>query len=890
MTYLRSLFLCLLILIFSFLLAETSYSAGLSYAMLRLDSLKPNAALSGLICATPASSATEAKVAVTFPNDFTLSSSGWSTNTADIPSGTTAWPGISFNSRSSTTATFDSNNLTTGTRYCFNFIASGSTTGAIGAKTGTIETQTSGSTPIDSASYGLTITNNTTVDVTATVPAASSDFLATLSKTSPSSNIFAPNQTISYSLAYETLLSYSTDVEVVASWSLGTIDGSLTPSIDIVDYVLGSASNGYGGSVPVIDTVNRTITWNINAFPGNTSEAVTFELQTNSAFTGSQQVEFSVNGKLVGPGTESTTSSLSSYYQYPSSPVTPTSAPGPTSTPGPGNSPTPTQVPAASLEFIDISINSITAATAQIFAQINSPAMATLYYGTSINNMNKSVAISNSSSTFIFNLLKLNPNTTYYFRITAKNASSSATSDIFTFTTAEISQIPQIDLNSIIMESNNVFLVDPLTPRNNQNRITVIPTDAVFQVKLKIDEKYHIRKIDLFLRNSNVLGIDTLDQNVGSNTVMEPVGNNNYVGRLYSGNIPGSFGIYARLYDDFGNIVEQKVLDIKISKRLSVNNTNMQPIEGARLTLYYFNQAEKRYKLVSPQAIAIPNPSYSSVNGTFNIVLPAGKYRAEMTAFGYEEKEIEFVIGSSSAHNYPQIILASTPFTIFSYMSTLYFSLRDYINSTTNFLIPLLEASKFFDLSAFIVLATFILLTFFAFLWRFKIHPLSIHHILRHSTPLKTSNLLKLKIVGDNSKPLPQATIIIEDHEQKTLATYKSQSAGLVYISSIKNASYISFIKEGYKELKISIQEATKTPIITLQSHESEAAKISQGIKHTIINIFSLFFEVFITVSLLIEILLFLTWSPWKILPFFAISVLNIWLWIKIKLDAKVKL
>lgn len=873
----------------SFLMVETSYSANLSSTMLRLNSLKSNSALSGLVCATPTSSATEAKVAVTFPDDFTLSSSGWSTSTTDIPSGTTAWPGISFNSRSSTTATFDSNNLNAGTRYCFNFTASGSTTGSIGNKTGSIETQTAGSTLIDSASYGLTITNNTTVDVTATVPAASSDFLATLSKTLPIGNIFAPNQTISYSLAYETLLSYSTDVEVVASWSLGTIDGSLTPSVNIVDYVLGSASNGYGGTAPVIDTVNRTITWSIDSFPGNTPEAVTFDLQTNSAFTGSQQVEFSVNGKLVGPGTESTTSSLSSYYQYSSGP-TPTSAPGPTSTPGPGNSPTPTQTPATALEFIDISINSITDATAQIFAQVNNPAAATLYYGTSIHNMNKSVAISSSSSTFIFNLLRLNPNTTYYFRITAKNANSSTNSDIFTFTTAETSQIPQIDLNSIIMESNNVFLVDPLTPRNNQNRITVIPTDAVFQIKLKVDKKYPVQKIYLFLKNSNVLGISSLTQNVGNNTLMEPVGNNNYVGRLYSGNIPGSFGIYARLYDDFGNIVEQKVLDIKIAKRLSVSSTNNQPIEGARLTLYYYNDTERRYVLVSSQAIAIPNPSYSGINGAFNIVLPAGKYKAEVAAFGFENKEVEFAISENSKHDYPQITLVSTPFTFFSYINILYFSARDYINSVSNFVFPILESYRFFDLSAFSVLSTCVLLTFFAFLWRFKIHPLSIHHILRHSAPLKTSNLLKLKIVGDNLKPLPQATIILEDHEQKTLATYKSQSAGLVYISSIKNASYISFIKEGYKELKINIQEATKTPIITLQNHESEAAKISQGIKHAIINIFSLFFEVFITVSLLMEILLFLTWSPWKILPFFAISVLNIWLWIKIKLDAKVKL
>ncbi|MBP7832302.1 MAG: hypothetical protein KA035_00850 [Candidatus Levybacteria bacterium] len=874
-------------LLFGFILLNNAQAASLTNAMLRLDLLKPNSALSGLVCATPASSATEGKVKVTFPSDFSILSSGWGTNTFNLPSGSTAWPGVSYDSQSGTSVTFTSSNLNAGTRYCFNFTATGSTTGALGTKTGNIETQTSGSTLIDSAQYGLTVTNNTTVQVTATVPAVSSDFLATLTKTSPSGTVFPPNQIISYSLAYETLLSYSTDVEVVASWSLGTIEGSLTPSIDILDYVLGSASNGYAGAVPVINTVNRTITWNVTSFPGNTPEAVTFNLETNSAFTSTQQVEFSVNGKLVGPGTESTTSSITGYYQYPVSPITPTSAPGPTSTPGPA-APSPTSTP-SSLQFLDVFINSVTSETAQIYAEVSNPATATLYYGTSLNNMNKSLAINTSSSTFLFNLLNLTPNTAYYFKITAQNTNNTTTSDVFTFKTAQVSKAPVIDTSSIIMESNNVFLVDPLTPSAHLAK-TVIPTDAIFQIKLKVDESYSVQKIDLFLRNSNVLGANNFSQNVGSNTVMEPVGNNNYVGRLYSGNTPGSYEIYARIFDNFGNIVEQKVLDIKVAKRLSVSSTNNQPIEGARLTLYYYNESERRYVLVSPQAIAIPNPSYSDAYGAFNIVLPAGKYKADIFAFGFEHKEVEFTINSTSEHNYPQILLNPTPFSIFSYITGFYFSARDYVNSATNFILPILESYRFFDLSAFVVLSTCVLLSFFAFLWRFKIHPLSLHHILRHTSPFNSSNFLKLKILGENAKPLSQVTIILEDSNQKTLATHTSQSTGLVYISSIKNSAYITIFKEGYKEVKMSIQEATSNPVIILKNHESEVAKISRGIKHTIFNIFSLFFEVFITISFVTEVLLFLTWSPIKILPFFVISILNIWLWIRIKFDAQSKI
>src|SRR3989344_3448288 len=53
--------------------APSAYAANFSQAYIRLDRLKVNTSLSGLVCAKPATTATEAKVSITFPSDFTIS-------------------------------------------------------------------------------------------------------------------------------------------------------------------------------------------------------------------------------------------------------------------------------------------------------------------------------------------------------------------------------------------------------------------------------------------------------------------------------------------------------------------------------------------------------------------------------------------------------------------------------------------------------------------------------------------------------------------------------------------------------------------------------------------------------------------------------------------------
>jgi hypothetical protein len=155
--------------------AQKAHPTGFTQAYLRLDRMKASTATGGMVCAKPASTATEADVQVVFPTGFTVNTtaSNWTVTTTNITSGATAWPSIATATAvSSQTVTFPSGDLTVGTLYCFNFASSSTlTTGTAGdSKTGTITTRTSGPAAIDTTTYAVSVITNDQIVVSAVVP------------------------------------------------------------------------------------------------------------------------------------------------------------------------------------------------------------------------------------------------------------------------------------------------------------------------------------------------------------------------------------------------------------------------------------------------------------------------------------------------------------------------------------------------------------------------------------------------------------------------------------------------------------------------------------------------------------------------------------------------
>src|SRR6266540_1262802 len=127
-----------LVLISLFYSLPKTDASNFNQAYLRLDNTQANSPLSGTACAEPSSpgSATEAKVIIDFPDSFTISSNptNFTTDTNNLSSGETPWPGIGSPATSVTgnSVTFSSSNLPSSLIYCFNFTGASSTTGNSG--------------------------------------------------------------------------------------------------------------------------------------------------------------------------------------------------------------------------------------------------------------------------------------------------------------------------------------------------------------------------------------------------------------------------------------------------------------------------------------------------------------------------------------------------------------------------------------------------------------------------------------------------------------------------------------------------------------------------------------------------------------------------------------
>ena len=95
--------------------------------------------------------------------------------------------------------------------------------------------------------------------------------------------------------------------------------------------------------------------------------------------------------------------------------------------------------------------------------------------------------------------------------------------------------------------------------------------------------------------------------------------------------------------DKNGNIIEQKLADIKtISKFTVLSKESASPIEGARVLFYVYSPSSKTYHLIPASSIEDGNPLFTDINGQLDLVLPQGKYRAEITDLRHKEKKVEF--------------------------------------------------------------------------------------------------------------------------------------------------------------------------------------------------------------------------------------------------------
>lgn len=138
------------------------------------------------------------------------------------------------------------------------------------------------------------------VDINVVAPPQIDDLELTISADVVEDSNNDLNQVITYTVGYRSLANGSWPLELVVEWEEGESVPNPGNFYDVFDYVPSSATNAHDGTPPVIDTINRTITWSIPALVSSaTPHTIQFQLQTKPTLITYDLIEVYVNTSAV---------------------------------------------------------------------------------------------------------------------------------------------------------------------------------------------------------------------------------------------------------------------------------------------------------------------------------------------------------------------------------------------------------------------------------------------------------------------------------------------------------------------------------------------------------------------------------------------------------------
>ncbi len=729
-----------------------------------------------------------------------------------------------------------------------------------------------------------------TLTVSGTVPASPSDFSVSLSAI-PTGNV-SQDQTITYEVRYGSSLPYATNITLEADWSLGTIQGSSTPSVNLLSYVVGSAGTAHGNTSAVVDTVNRTISWTISSFPANTSKTVSFQLKTNT-YTESSPVDFTVSSRIEGPGVTTTDATVTKNYQYTDNTPTATPTPGPTNTAVPPTgvpvtaTPAPTIAPKQALRITNISVETIATNEAIILISTSKPSSIRLRYGTTINTNQSTITSLEKRTETILKFSSLKTNTRYYFRVTAQEGDESITSDIFTFQTAKTPANISLKEDSLIITSNHVLLSFPSKTKENYPSI-ILPQDTTFEMNFQMSNPELIQSIRGSIFNAKVLGLTTIIPPAEASTdsvSLFSLKDGQFSGRLKTEN-PSVYDIFLRVSDYNGNISDKKIAQLFVKKLLSIYEEGSgRPIENAAVTISIYKEKEQLYKIIPPSSLAVPNPAFSDEEGNVRIVLPENKYRIDVIANGYEKKEVNFTLGPHEQDSYPTVYLKKSKFNVINQLIDLIDIGSSTVKTAQSNILDLAKSYRFFRLNAALILLCFVLLTYSAFAARLRMY---FHHIPHHfvnywhwaKKPKEERGRLIGTVFDPKTRfPITRATVMLFTKNDRLVAQSQTDRKGVFYLPiHTINTFKLLITKPGYTVYEKPIKEIT-TEVLSLPLSQKEPREFIHVFLEIAETVIGSLFEVLLIITFILEIFLSSTFGLGETFPFLILSCINFLLW-----------
>lgn len=747
-------------------------------------------------------------------------------------------------------------------------------------------------------------TAQTTASVT--VPPKSSDYQFNLSAIDGKTTV-SQNTILSYQITYgaNTSGNLASTVTIVADYSGDTAsDGT-----DVLDYVTSSATNAYNNTHPVVDILHRTITWTINSLPaGTTDQVVTFQLQTNGNYTEPSSVGLSIRARMSNQYLTLPDQIVQQSYVFNQTLLTPTPSSIP-NTPSPTQlviTPTITKNPTPTITQIktpmNIFVRSVSPTTISLEIQTDTPTQAIVLYGSEPDNLSNKLIYSSFSQVEDISLVNLQEKTSYYVKIqTIDTSGTIQNSDIFVFTTGQQSLAPQIDPQTITFVSSDVVLYTAPPSSQNQEKsatpqspLIVIPQNVSYNFRFQFTQPLIIKRVQAIIRNRHVLGITSSESNDPNSISTDLIETQDglFEGRLKSPSTPGSYEEFARIYDTQGNITEEKIAEMYVSQPLRVlDKQTKQPIESAQMYIYYANRHSDTYEPLPPQLFPIKNPGYTDINGEFSIPLPQGKYKIKVTAIGYNQENISFMLGKNPQENYPTIYLQREPFNISTTIFYYWTILLDVLGETRLYIQGLSNSIRFFEFNALLASTILVFLTLLSFSRRIHIPLRSLTQYFFHYAQIASiKEKFGNKIVGrlfdkENGAIIPHADVYLIDAQRDTVLghTITNNNGDFRFLAQPHQGYNIQVMADGFEPVTFLQSEIQAVELGGyLLSIQKRRTKVNIKEKFTIMSekMLSLWFETLLITSFIFELSLGYTLGWTKAIVFITISLINLTLWL----------
>jgi hypothetical protein len=608
------------------------------------------------------------------------------------------------------------------------------------------------------------------------------------------------DQEIEYTITYGSQIDYGTPMTITAEWSLGTVREEYLTNYEILAYVAGSATKDYWGkSAPVVDLINRKITWTITRFPPNTlDKTLRFKLKTPGRYVTDRQVAFSVTARMSTSQIHVGDITLDQLYN-------------------------PTEFirqEVAGLRIVSADIRRITDTSFTLFLVTSVPTIATIYYGTDPDNLTMTVTDSLLSDQKTFIIDNLSPATTYYFRILIENEKGiqRKTPESFKVTTAADSLLSLIDQERLLITSQGV----PLLPEFGHGGNTIlIPTRKEVQFYIPFIKTPPAAVFLALADISDVLGATTALATPSLQKIrLLETQRGIYTGQITTPVTAGRFAVYLEARSPEGWINQDELTKLTVSTPFIITDENNSPVEKALIYIEKYDNISKEFTRFPAESYGSLNPQWSGPGGVVDIILPVGEYRLNVNALGFKTREISYTLLPGQVQTYPIVQLERAPFSLkdfIGYYRLAFIDLVLHLNKTVS---ATGASYRFLDLGLLTGLSILTVLSTILNLQRLKMTARAaytkIYKIISKLITKRETATLFVGFVTEAGTDLPlshAAVVVVKTDGRQTIGRDVTDAAGAFQLYLTPGETYqVTVTKPGYRKTSTMIE---KTALLT---------------------------------------------------------------------------